>query len=251
MSQKLEIGSRSEARRMHPVAAALLVAPLLHVAGVLGISAPALAESKPAEVAAKGNGAKEAPVPVDAVPDEEIPAGALPGEEEDMIGFGSHEHGVAEIQVIIDESAFVIDLRLPMMDGAGFEHKPKNDQERKKFADALAALKDPAPLFAVPAGAGCTVDNIEVLEPEELTDASPGEGTPPGAEGGAAADGDQHGDISAVYEYKCTKVADVKSVNVQLFKKFPSLKKVAASYETPWGQGTSELLATSNQLQLK
>lgn len=257
MSQENRIRPALRGSRGRAQVAALMILPLIQLGlpVVSPLGSIARADSKAPGKHAAADGSKEAPQPVDAVPDEEIPAGsALPGEmEEDMIAFGSHEHGVAEVQVIIEEGALVLDLRLPMVDGAGFERKPSDDKERKKFADALNTLKDPAPLFAIPASAGCKAEQIEVLEPEELSDA-PAPQVPPGPpedEASTGAPEEEHGDISAVYEFKCAKVDDIKSINVQLFKKFPTLKKITASYETPSGQGSVELMAPASQLQLK
>ena len=74
-----------------------------------------------------------------------LPAVAGPGH--------AHVHGQARLEVVLDGPVLAIALESPLDGIVGFEHSPRTAAQKQAAAQALAALKDPARLFALPAEA--------------------------------------------------------------------------------------------------
>ena len=67
----------------------------------------------------------------------------------------AHVHGFASIDLAIDDEALQIEFVSPAESIVGFEYKPSNATERKAVSDAIALLRNPEKLFALPASSGC------------------------------------------------------------------------------------------------
>lgn len=154
---------------------------------------------------------------------------------EDMLSLGTHEHGKGDLNVSVDENMLLIDLMLPMLDAVGFERAPKNDAEKKKVTDTLGALKDPFTMFTIPKSAGCKIESADVIEPDDLADSEAGGDKVEGEEEG----GEEHLDVTATYELSCAKIDEVKSIGLNLFQKFASLKSVHTEITSSDGQQSS------------
>ena len=73
----------------------------------------------------------------------------------------AHVHGVASINLAIDGDELQIEFVSPADGIVGFEYEPSTSAERKAVADAIALLKNPDKLFALPASAGCKLHEVE------------------------------------------------------------------------------------------
>ncbi len=73
----------------------------------------------------------------------------------------AHVHGIASINLAIDGEELQIEFVSPAESIVGFEYEPSTAAERKAVADAIALLRDPEKLFALPASAGCKLHEVE------------------------------------------------------------------------------------------
>ena len=73
----------------------------------------------------------------------------------------SHEHGAAQLDVVVDGSQLLIDLESPWNNLVGFEHRPSTDEQHEAVDAAMASLEDPQALFAIEGG-DCQVASVEV-----------------------------------------------------------------------------------------
>lgn len=159
---------------------------------------------------------------------------------------GAHEHGVAELRVAIDGGAIELEFASPLDSLVGFEHAPRTAAQRKAFTAAEAVLRDPAQVFALPAGAGC--------EPKDVTLASPwsqraADGRAP--EPGAADDGDPgHAELVARYRLECARPAALDVLQIRLFPAFPRLREIRAERVSPRGQAATRLTPRQASLAL-
>lgn len=74
---------------------------------------------------------------------------------------GSHEHGAARLDLVVDGARLFVDLESPWSNLVGFEHRPSSEAQRARVAEALGRLEDPAALFAIDGG-DCRVAGTEI-----------------------------------------------------------------------------------------
>ncbi|MGF1693110.1 zinc uptake protein ZrgA [Photobacterium kagoshimensis] len=80
---------------------------------------------------------------------------------------GAHVHGVVELNIAQDANALLVEITAPGADVVGFEHAPKNDEQKKALDSALKTLAQPLQLLTFSTGAQCTL--VDTLVTETLT----------------------------------------------------------------------------------
>jgi len=83
---------------------------------------------------------------------------------------GSHEHGSAVLNIVLDNGSVFIELDTPWNNLVGFEHAPRTDEQHALVDEALAQLNQPETLFSFN-GATCnpaetTLENTIAAEQE-------------------------------------------------------------------------------------
>jgi len=140
-----------------------------------------------------------------------------------------HEHGHGKLNVVIDQGAVSIELDAPMDDIIGFEHKPRNDKEKKALDEAIATLKSAEKCFALPAEASCAVKSSEA---------------------GMEAEAKGHADLNAKWEFTCANASALKSIDVLMFKEFKRMKELDVQIAGAQGQKSQELTPKNAKLTL-
>jgi hypothetical protein len=143
----------------------------------------------------------------------------------------AHEHGAAQLNVVLDGKVLELQLESPAMNLVGFEHAAKSDADKAKVAAARSQLEQPQPLFGLNAG-DCTISKQELESPlfaehkhEEHHDHD-----------------NEHSDIHAHYTLDCQKPEELKQLNLgELFKRFPATEKIQVQLIGPNGQQGLEL----------
>ena len=138
----------------------------------------------------------------------------------------AHEHGHAELMLVIEGNAGELEIEIPAIDVVGFEREAANDDEQAAVAAALETLGDFAGLFELTAKAGCSASESEAEFEIE---------------------GD-HAAFHAHYELACDKGADVSSLKTMAFEAFSSLEEIDVSVVTDSTQAGGELEADSPSL---
>jgi hypothetical protein len=171
-----------------------------------------------------------------------------------------HEHGVANLNLVIEDSGFAVELHGPLANFMSFEHEPSTDEQKQEVKDLAKTLGDASELFITSPESGCTVKSVslssEKLPPELLAPYAGEEGEEHHDDQQAADhhhdDGDaeeEHGDIDADYEFVCADVSKLTSIGVNLFSKFASLEEVEAQVISDKGQNSFELTSNENLLE--
>ena len=88
------------------------------------------------------------------------PQGALQAQTERDLD--SHEHGAANINVVIDGKTVFVEFESPWNNLVGFEHKPSTDAQRQAVENAMQKLAAPATLFVFNDSADCHVSSAEI-----------------------------------------------------------------------------------------
>ena len=145
---------------------------------------------------------------------------------------GKHEHGIASVNIALDDRTLEIALESPTMNIVGFEHAASSAADKAKVATARAILEKPLELFGLPAEAQCTVLEAEVKSQLFAQDA-PAQ---------THETGEAHSDIDAAYKLSCSKPEALTSISLApLFQHFPDTQKIAAQLIGPGGQQGAEL----------
>ncbi|WP_394237711.1 DUF2796 domain-containing protein [Pseudomonas anguilliseptica] len=145
----------------------------------------------------------------------------------------THEHGAAQLNVVLDGKMLHLQLDSPAMNLVGFEHAAKSDADKAKVAAARSQLEQPQALFGVNAG-DCNISKQELESPlfaehkhEEHHEHD---------------HGSEHSEIHAHYSLDCQKPEELKQLDLgELFKRFPATEKIQVQLIGPNGQQGLEL----------
>jgi hypothetical protein len=152
---------------------------------------------------------------------------------------GAHVHGVAELNLAIEGESILVELATPAMNILGFEHLPRNAEERETLERAAALLEDGERWLRLPEAAGCRLDGGRV-ESGLLRD--------PGSTGSEHADG--HSEFHVRYRFHCENPERVDTVTVKLFDEFPGMESILMQAVTGAGQIGGTLLPGRNRIEL-
>lgn len=156
--------------------------------------------------------------------------------------YGPHVHGEATLNIGMDGALLLASLEAPGMSLLGFEHPPRDDADRATYEKALATLKA-AKWLALPEGAACVVDSIDV-QPHGF-DAKGDAGT-----GEKRVAAHEHADFDATYRYTCHVPLALHDLDVRLFDAFPELHKINVELVLPNREGSQVLTPGSTRVQL-
>ncbi|MGK9055679.1 DUF2796 domain-containing protein [Neorhizobium petrolearium] len=160
--------------------------------------------------------------------------------EEEHRELGPHVHGHGTLAIVIEDNNLQMELSAPGMDIVGFEYEPETARERKAVEAALADLKEPLKLIALPDPAGCTVTSADTsiaVKDHEDHDAAAG------AEKTAETDEEEgrHTEFRASYALSCADTASITSIYFPFFNRFSGSERLAVTAITANGQSSFEV----------
>lgn len=174
---------------------------------------------------------------------------------------GAHEHGVANLNLVVDGNAVAIELDSPADNLLGFEYTPRSEEDIAKVKDVMALLEQADTLFLFPAEADCKLEKVELEAPQfdavKRADESQAEHKHSDHKhdhkhkhehkhDGEHKHADTHADIEAHFHFQCSQPAALNQVEVALFEAFPGTEKLLLQAITPAGQQGGELSASQN-----
>ena len=156
----------------------------------------------------------------------------------------SHQHGVAELNIAIDGSNLMIELQSPAANIVGFEHSPRNAQQRTLIDNAVNTLEKPEQLFLISPEARCILEEAEVDS----------DIVKKGHDHKHDHDHDHkkessHSEFSVGYSFKCDAIDKLQSIEVKLFSRFEGMEKIKAQLVTPGKQGLENLSPSHNKIE--
>ena len=147
-----------------------------------------------------------------------------------------HEHGKVTINAALDGTQLVIELDSPAVNVVGFEHEPRNDDERAAVTAAAKLLGNGRGLFTLPREARCQFEKADIKIPRwETTDDIPGQPEPPG----------QHADYEARFTYQCWSPGNLTWLEPSLLDKLRNVTEARLNVATARGQ-LSEVAANGH-----
>lgn len=163
---------------------------------------------------------------------------------------GAHEHGAAELELAVEGSDVVVNFASPMYNLVGFEHAPRDEQDRDAVAAARVLLEDPANLVLLQADAGCAVVELDIdwdVPSAEEKEHDHDEAAEHDAHEHDAHDADeadhhddhgndeQHADVAVTVRYTCENPDRLNSLDITAFESFERLSEVELSAVGPGG----------------
>ena len=160
---------------------------------------------------------------------------------------GTHEHGVARLDLAQEGTQIDLHLESPAMNLLGYEHMPSSDADRQALEKTLAQLREADRLFRFNAQAQCRLMNAAISTPlagESGTGAmSHDTHEEPAHDGG-------HADIDADYRFECARPDELRRLSLDLFQLFPAMQRLLVQFVTDKRQGGAELTASNPELAL-
>ena len=154
----------------------------------------------------------------------------------------AHQHGVAQLDVVVDPARVTLELETPLDNLVGFERAPRTDAERAAVDKALARLREADKLFRIDSVAGCALDKVT------LASAVLGLGAAPGAT--AAQNKGEHAELNARFEFICKTGQRAGFVEVELFEAFAQMKRINLQLVLPRGQMKATLVRPATRVAL-
>ena len=171
----------------------------------------------------------------------------------------SHQHGLAELKILLEANRVQIEFESPAFNLVGFEHKASSLQEKKAVRNAIALLESPTRLIAF-GGSACSpeatqidassVSNEEEEHEHEAEHDHEAEHQHEDEHAHEHETETSHADIIARYSFSCENNSDLSYIEINFFRLFSGLEKVKALWVGETGQGAMQLTASNRRLDL-
>lgn len=154
----------------------------------------------------------------------------------------AHEHGAAQLNIVLDGKALELQLESPAMNLVGFEHAASSVADKAKVAAVREQLQQPLSLFGLGAGE-CSLSQHTLESP---LFAEPGHDHDHDHE---SSHGSEHSEIHAHYTFSCQTPDKLQQLDLrELFKRFPATAKIQVQLIGPNGQQGETLTAAQPTL---
>lgn len=150
----------------------------------------------------------------------------------------AHIHGLASLNVALEEQKLELQLASPAMNILGFEHLPNSNSDQQAVETAQKTLHNPALLFELNSVAKCTLTSTSV-DNDLLVNRDDHDHDHHHA---ADVSEHQHSDITAHYHYHCSVPTALNSIDLSgFFTQFPHTEKIQVQLVTDEQQRGIEL----------
>lgn len=160
--------------------------------------------------------------------------------EEDRRELGPHVHGYGTLAIAFEANNVQMELAAPGMDIVGFEHEAETAEQKSAVETALADLKEPLKLFALPDSAGCAVTSADVKVVAEEHEDHHATAEAGGAAGSEEHEG-HHTEFRATYALACADADQIASIGFHFFDRFVGSAKLAVTLVDANGQTAFEV----------
>ena len=154
----------------------------------------------------------------------------------------AHEHGVANLDIVIDGHKLLINLESPLHNLVGFEHPPNNDQQRAALQKMDSSLRDGLALFKPSIEAACTLTGVKVDQPFANENENDRAKQPEHQHTR------QHADARSAWEFSCARPQALKQLDVLLFDSFSGMHRIKVQMATPNRQSSTVLTKSKRHI---
>jgi hypothetical protein len=142
----------------------------------------------------------------------------------------AHDHGAAELNIAIEGTKAEIELHAPAMGIVGFEYVPSTAADKKKQADALAALKNnisKVVIFDPALGCKITAKSVDINQEEP-----------------------DHAEVDGDFQVVCAKPLAGSKVSFGMTKTYPAYATLRVQAVGASGQAGAEIKSDKGTLTL-
>jgi hypothetical protein len=181
--------------------------------------------------------------------------------EEKFRTLSSHEHGVAQLNIVYEKNHMNVEFISPSFNIVGFGHKPASKQQKEKVKNAFVLLKKADKLFKFPSSFGAKLESAKVTSDieedkdhkhdehdkdhkhdEHDKDHKHDEHDKEHEESGS------HSDFKANYVFSIKNNKKPLSVDVMFFKYFASIENIKVKVITAKKQTSMTLKKGKNKI---
>jgi hypothetical protein len=140
---------------------------------------------------------------------------------------GAHVHGVATLQVAVDEKTMTLNFSSPLDNLLGFEHVARDAKQKSAVKNMANRLNQAEQLFIPSAEAQCTLQSVKldslVLSAKQDKEES------------------AHVDLDGEFIFACKQPGKLHDLEVKLFEPFPHLHQLKVEVATMKKQTAANL----------
>ena len=151
------------------------------------------------------------------------------GDSNEYRQHGSHVHGAAQLDIVMEGADLYVSFTAPAIDIVGFEHPPKTAEQNDRLALAVQKLGNGGALFDIPARGACRQVAADVQQPWPDKTGHQHDHTHEA----------KHADFAADYHWQCERPAAVTQLSVRVFEAFPSIEGVDVQFVSAQRQGSA------------
>lgn len=144
----------------------------------------------------------------------------ITGLAEDMDSHAAHQHGMAQLTLVLEKNTVQVALESPADNIVGFEHAATKPGEKAAVAAAISTLSQPT-LLGLSTEAGCSKATTRIKKMLATPEHS------------------AHRDIEVSHTLSCSQPDKLKQLDASaLFKAFPRMQSLKVEFALPAGQGS-------------
>ena len=170
---------------------------------------------------------------------------------DEMVGHdqhhGAHQHGVANMNVSIENGDVELALEGALANFISFEYAPKSDAEIAEVKAMVKHFSQMNQLIVLPKDAKCELKDVDLAS--DVIEASLLGQTHHHDKAHEHNHTETHGNLTVSAQWKCQSPEKLQQMNVQLFQYFPHLEHVEVQMITPKGQKSAELSSKNTVIQ--
>jgi len=153
-----------------------------------------------------------------------------------LLAAGVHQHGIAQLDLVLEPPMLAISVRSPLANLIGFEHRPTSDQEQADWQQLKQQLQQAELQIQLPAAADCSLSRVALHQP--FMDEQPSDGHHHGHDetDRHTHDEEAHADLMVEYHYLCAEAERLKQLELPLMQQFPGIEQLEVQLITPAGQ---------------
>ena len=140
---------------------------------------------------------------------------------------GAHVHGVATLQIAVDEKTMTLNFSSPLDNLLGFEHLARDAKQKAAVKNMADSLNKEGQFFVPTAEAQCVLQSVKLASP--VLEAQQHENK------------DGHADLDGEFDFACKQTAKLHDLEVKLFDAFPHLRQLNVEVVTLKKQAAAQL----------
>lgn len=174
--------------------------------------------------------------------------------------YSAHEHGVAHMNLLVDQSVVAIEIQTPLANVISFEHAPQTPDQKQEVIEMVTRLQHAEQLFIFPDSASCKLEEVslhsgvideEILSLDHISHEEVHNHTQESHANVHHDDDDHHhthGNLDIDISFHCQDSSKLNQITINLFDTFPNLNEIEVQMITPNGQSAAQLTPQSNTI---